>query len=402
MAMKVSQWTSSYNDQFRDKNNIISPNAGPSRAAAALLLHVLASSSGGLSGAQTLPDASSSLLSALCSAPCATSGEPMYHFPGHYDPSHYQRDPGFYGTRASLAATAREAALASGQTVRTPVRGDGPVGYGQAPTRDNNAGRTHSFYAPPPESSSQNFSALRQSTINGLNTQRIPLDPSGGFGQTARLGGDSSSSFSASSAAARGGQSQPLGGASGSVGPGASYGDKDLWTHPILAHGDKSSYHNTGAAAAASSQRFASTTFPASSASSSRGVGVAQQSFGASNGAQSARFGTTSMPYYQGFQRGATAGQNGAYTSAESANALTGLVDPAFVDAPDQWRYDARGAAMPKEIDLRRNTDPRGKYMIPGYSGFIRGKQFEFGQTFAKMTRVCMDVPLDLPTDVDN
>ena len=288
----------------------------------------------------------------------SSSGEPMYHFPGHYDPSHYQRDPGFYGTRASLAATARAGAAESGQSVRVPQRGDGPVGYGSAPTRTSNATRTHSFYAPGPEPSTQNYSALRQGTIDGLATQRLPLEPHAGLGNSVKLGGNQQ--------------------VTGSLGPVGTYGDKDLWSHPILAKGQtlpapyvpaQQSYASSAQQqqhqqAFPASQRFASTSFPAP------GRAPGQQSFGASNGSQTARFGTMTSsssaqaPYYQGFQR--TTQNGGAYSSAESADALTGLVDPAFVDAPDQWRYDARGAAMAKDVDLRRNTDPRNKYLIPG------------------------------------
>jgi len=31
----------------------------------------------------------------------------------------------------------------------------------------------------------------------------------------------------------------------------------------------------------------------------------------------------------------------------------------------------------------------------------VRGKQHHYGGTFAKVTRECLDVPLDLPTDID-
>lgn len=39
--------------------------------------------------------------------------------------------------------------------------------------------------------------------------------------------------------------------------------------------------------------------------------------------------------------------------------------------------------------------------LCAGYAGFVRGKQFAHGQTFAKTTRDLLDVPLDLPTDID-
>jgi len=330
--MKVSQWTSSYNAQFRDQNNVISPNAG----------------------------------------------EPMYHFPGHYDVSHHQRDGGFYPTRAALAAAARSDAEAAGQTVRLPRPQDGPVGYGQAPVRENSSGRTLSFYAPPPAPATQAFSSLRNTTAaNGLTTtQRVPLASEGGFGASQRLaaqGEDFSGSQQFPSAAAA---SAPRGAA-----PTMPYGDKDLWNHPILPHGDRSSYSQS------SPVRMSATGAPFASASARFGN---QQAFGASNGAQSAQFG-----YSAGGAPGASSGR------FEQGAALTGLVDPAFVDGPDQWRYDARGVAMSKGVELRRNTDPRHKFHVPGYAGYLRGKQHHYGATFAKVSRECLDTPLDLPTDID-
>ena len=41
----------------------------------------------------------------------------------------------------------------------------------------------------------------------------------------------------------------------------------------------------------------------------------------------------------------------------------------------------------------------RPKYHIPGYSGFIRGVGFRFGDTFAKTTRMALDIPTDLPLE---
>jgi hypothetical protein len=35
------------------------------------------------------------------------------------------------------------------------------------------------------------------------------------------------------------------------------------------------------------------------------------------------------------------------------------------------------------------------------FSPSVRGKQHHYGGTFAKVTRECLDVPLDLPTDID-
>jgi hypothetical protein len=317
-------------------------------------------------------------------------GETMFHFPGHYDVSHYQKDPGFYGTRASLATTAREDALANGQSVRLPQPRDGSVGYGQAPTRSPN---DRSFYAPPPAESSQRFSAMRSVTApDGLQTTRVPLAVEGGFGASQRLA-QSREFTEANGHGVQYGGSQ-LASNSTPFSASASYGDKDLWNHPVLPHGDRRSYSNgtpnTTLRPAGAGGSTPATTFHTQSA---RFGPSGQQSFGASNGlGQSARFG-----YTQPTSNGTSGGGSGRFEGA----ALTGLIDPAFVDGPDEWRYDDRGIAMSKGVELRRNTDPRQKFLIPGYSGFVRGKQHHFGNTFGKMTRDCLDIPLDLPTDID-
>jgi hypothetical protein len=268
----------------------------------------------------------------------------MYHFPGHYDPSHYQRDPGFFGTRAALASTAKADAFQSGQEVRLPRPNDGPVGYGQAPTREQ-SNRTQSFYAPPPAQSTQAYSSLRATTtgLGGLasSTQRVPLAVEGGFGSSKRL--------------ATSGGPQDFGGASAgaSFSPQqtqqqqqfspnrSSYGDKDLWNHPVIPHvGDRSSYSH----ASTSTAPFAS---------------------------QSARFPTASLSAGNSPNGSFNASQSrGFNASAQQGAPLTGLVDPAFVDGPDEWRYCSRGVAQAKGVELRRNTDPRQKFLIPGYSGF--------------------------------
>jgi len=41
----------------------------------------------------------------------------------------------------------------------------------------------------------------------------------------------------------------------------------------------------------------------------------------------------------------------------------------------------------------------RPKYHVPGYSGFVRGAQFRFGDTYGKTTRMALDVPTDLPLE---
>lgn len=283
----------------------------------------------------------------------------MSHFPGFTDPSHYQRDAGFFGTRATLAATARGYANATGQVVRSPRANDGPVGYGQAPFKSLPADRTHTFYAPAPAPHTQNYSAHRQNSIadQGLaSSVRVPLAIEGGFGASTKLlqqqqvseaihapfgrgsfgasptrqahqtqsGAFNSTSPSSSSFNGGATGAQPLG--ASRSGPTSPSGQRDLWNAPILPHGDRSSY-------------------------SSMGTATQQQPFATS----SARFG----------QSGA-APASFSPSSQQLNTGLTGVVDAAFVDAPDAWRYDSRGVAMAKNVELRRNTDPRQKYLIPG------------------------------------
>lgn len=278
--MQVSPWTTSYSSQYRHDGGLISPNAG----------------------------------------------EAMHHFPGHYDASHHQRDPGFYGTRAKLAAIAKADATASGQHVRIPQPGSN-VGYGSAPAQPRPASLTPSFYAPPPDSNTQQYSALRQTGSTGLHTQRI------------------NNTVSPSS-------TQPLGPSTSR--PVSLSNGQDLWTAPIVPHGDKSAYSDARSSTPAGGNGYGR----------SGPLGATQQ-YGASSSSQG------------------------------------GLVDTAFVDSPEEWRYSSRGTAMTKEVELRRNTDPRNKYHIPGYQGFVRGKNFVYGDTFGKITRNCLDVPLDQPTDID-
>lgn len=306
-SMQASHWTSSYNAQFRDQQGIISPNAG----------------------------------------------EPMHHFNGHYDASHWQRDPGFYPTRAKLAATAKLDATMTGRAVRQPEPGSN-VGYGQAPTKPRTTELNHTMYAPSPDPNTQQYSALRQTGSTGLHTQRIGATVGGDFNGTS-------------------GQPQ-LGSNIGSASYGASQGfyarstnGESLWTAPILKHGDKSAY------------------------SQSRNLTPAGPAYATINGGQSAR----------GASNGGFTQQQQQFGATSSQQQQGGLVDLAFVDSPDEWRYDSRGIAQQKGVETRENTDPRRKYHIPGYAGFVRGKNFAHGETFAKMTRNCLDVPLDYPTDIN-
>jgi hypothetical protein len=294
-AMKASHWTTSYNSQFRDDAGLISPNAG----------------------------------------------EPMYHFNGHYDASHWQRDPGFYPTRAKLAATAKMDATMSGRTVRQPEPGSN-VGYGAPPAKARTTSLNHTMYAPGPDPATQQYSALRQSGSTGLQTQRIgaTVGDFNGTGTAPQL---------------------TLGSNVGSPSYGASQGfyarssnGESLWTAPILKHGDKSSY------------------------TQSRNLTAAGPAYASFNGSQSAR----------GASNGGFTQQQQQFGASSSSQQQGGLVDSAFVDSPEDWRYDSRGIAMQKGVELRENTDPRRKYHIPGYSGFVRGKNFAHGETFAK---VCAD-----------
>lgn len=283
----------------------------------------------------------------------------MSHFPGFTDPSHYQRDGGFFGTRATLAATARDYANATGQVVRSPRANDGPVGYGQAPHKSLPTDRTHTFHAPPPAPHTQNYSAHRQNAIadQGLaSSVRVPLAVDGGFGASTKLMQQQQVSEAVHAPFGRGSfgasptrqahQTQSGVFNSSSSAPSSSFnggatgglmspsGQRDLWNAPVLPHGDRSSYSATGTAA---QQQQPQQPFATSSAR-----------FGQS-GAAPPSFSSSSLP-------------------AQLNTRLTGVVDPAFVDAPDAWRYDARGVAMAKNVELRRNTDPRQKYLIPGHN----------------------------------
>jgi hypothetical protein len=69
--------------------------------------------------------------------------------------------------------------------------------------------------------------------------------------------------------------------------------------------------------------------------------------------------------------------------------------------APGVWAYDAnsdvrsqsaRAVPAPKDATKER-------FHVPGYQGFIRGIQFQHGDTYGKTTRVCLDVPTDVPIE---
>jgi len=322
--MKPSHYTTSYNATFRPADNTISPHVG----------------------------------------------EGMYHFTDRYDPSHYQRDPGFYGVRATLAAEAKQWATQNGVDVRVPRQGDGPVGYGEAPRKAVDASLSPSFYRPGADPKSQNYSALKQNAQRpGEGTLMYQAGSS-----PASSNGSGSPSFSGSG-------SGSFGHGSGSFSPShtttgvhvqtrvvaPTYGDKDLWNHPTLPHGDPRSYSNAPI-----------------SMTETVAVGTANGRFGTTAQNTLSYGGSTPSP-----SKGAGAGSGGLY-------------DPSFTSSsnPSDWRYDGHGVAMSKNVELRRNTDPRAKFHIPGYSGYVRGKQFMHGDTFAKTTRACLDVPMDLPTDI--
>lgn len=60
------------------------------------------------------------------------------------------------------------------------------------------------------------------------------------------------------------------------------------------------------------------------------------------------------------------------------------------------------GAAAAAAAGANRGSegaDARPKYHVPGYSGFVRGEQFRFGDTYGKTTRMALDVPTSLPLE---
>lgn len=68
-----------------------------------------------------------------------------------------------------------------------------------------------------------------------------------------------------------------------------------------------------------------------------------------------------------------------------------------IMGGPGLQGYDASNAACAPPFGPGVSfTAPRQKYHIPGYAGFVRGMQFRHGDTYAKVTRKCNDVPSDL------
>lgn len=216
-------------------------------------------------------------------------------------------------------------------------------------------GLTHTFYAPPPQPSTQNYSALRQSVG--------PLSPTRTQGQTQAAGMSPNGTGSGFSPAP---EEKVLSPASRTA---PAY--KDLWSAPILPHGDRSAY------GPARPEQYAP-----------QYASHQQQQLSPSS--QAPRF-------------GAGTSSSGSFGGAAGSGPAAGgqLIDSAFVAPPaNVWRYDTRGVAQTREVDLSVNTDPRNKFHIPGYSGYVRGKIGCYGETFAKTTRNCLDIPLHLPPEI--
>lgn len=58
---------------------------------------------------------------------------------------------------------------------------------------------------------------------------------------------------------------------------------------------------------------------------------------------------------------------------------------------------DANAAALANTGSLGAGARPQ--YHVPGYSGFVRGEQFRFGDTYGKSTRNALNVPTDMPLE---
>jgi len=256
--MLPSQYTSTYNQQYRDvKDQFISPHPG----------------------------------------------QEMHHFPGHYDPSHAQRQAGYYGERAQLAETARKTGLISpGFSSSAPLASNTIVNAGYT-SREPTSARpyssgTHTFRT-------TGFQSLRQTG------QVLPSLPTTRTSQ------------------------------------------HDLWSAPIQPHTGVYSNYTTVPTGVYRDSRYANE------------IGYNQ------SGSYSSR-GTS----------------RGGYSASQTWN-----------EVGNDWRYDPHGVAQTKNVDKSRNTDPRNKYHIPGYCGFVRGMQFTHGDTYAKTTRTCLDVAIDQPRE---
>eukprot|EP00343_Euplotes_focardii_P012705 CAMPEP_0205833256 /NCGR_PEP_ID=MMETSP0206-20130828/49219_1 /ASSEMBLY_ACC=CAM_ASM_000279 /TAXON_ID=36767 /ORGANISM="Euplotes focardii, Strain TN1" /LENGTH=216 /DNA_ID=CAMNT_0053139495 /DNA_START=30 /DNA_END=680 /DNA_ORIENTATION=+ len=94
----------------------------------------------------------------------------------------------------------------------------------------------------------------------------------------------------------------------------------------------------------------------------------------------------------------------GAYTDSYApAPPSNGAYKDPYVDGTGYWRQPASGYGMAQSApqgapqpSVLRDT-PRNKYHIPGYAGFVRGMQFRYSDTYGKVTRRCLDIPVDVP-----
>lgn len=64
----------------------------------------------------------------------------------------------------------------------------------------------------------------------------------------------------------------------------------------------------------------------------------------------------------------------------------------ALPSAPPTYGYQGFAASQALE-------QARSKYHVPGYRGFVRGEQFRHGETYGRVTRRCLDVPVNLPLE---
>jgi hypothetical protein len=303
--MIPSHYTSSYNNAFRDKTQLIAPNAG----------------------------------------------EAMHHFPGHYDPSHYQREQGYFGQRSAMAETARSKGATwngagSGGGSMT-ARGTGAGGYDRASTAplSHEAAYNQTGYQ-----SQQQTSSWENNFTAGANTSRAFRTH--GF-QTLRNQGTTLP-----------------------VLPAHRTSNRDLWTAKMLPHTGVFSNYTTVAGGVGSEFHDA-------------GYGYDRLNGTSAGGSVTTRGRTSSNSTY-GY--GGRDGGNGYGNTSSRGGAGAG-------GNGDDWRYDPNGVSMTKAVDLTRNTDPKNKYNIPGYAGYVRGLMFTHGDTFAKATRTCLDRPLDIAQD---
>jgi len=69
--------------------------------------------------------------------------------------------------------------------------------------------------------------------------------------------------------------------------------------------------------------------------------------------------------------------------------------------APSDFAFGGAAGANANALGNTGNlgAGARPQYHVPGYSGFVRGEQFRFGDTYGKSTRMALNVPTDLPLE---